>query len=312
MAFDLNLLRVFEALLEEGGVTRAGQRLGLTQSAVSHALNRLRYIAGDPLFVRGAKGMQPTARALEIGAKVRLGLAELDRALEPSSFTPATTTRRFSLAASGYICTVLGPALLDLQQASAPGAEVRITPMSSGLVDALDSGRLDLALGSFGRTPVSYAKALLFEDEFVWVMRQGAAEAPLTLERLAAASHVMVAAVDDPETGRETVIDQGLERRVMLGGGDAFHSALAARGLRRTVGVSVPDGHSALWMVARSDMAALAPRRLAAAYAEPLGLAIFTPPHPSPPLEVHMVWRKDRDSPAAAWLRDLLRTSAAA
>ena len=230
MAIDLNLLRVFEALLEEGGVTRAGRRLGLTQSAVSHALNRLRYVADDPLFVRGAKGMQPTARALEIGARVRLGLAELDRALEPSSFTPATTTRRFNLAGSGYVCTVLGPQLMALQRQSAPDAEVRITPVSSGLVDALDSGRLDLAIGSFGRTPASYAKSLLFQDELVWVMRQGGADTSLTLERLAAARHVMVAAVDDPETGRETVIDQGLERQVMLGGGAAFHSALAAAG----------------------------------------------------------------------------------
>lgn len=310
MAFDLNLLRVFEALLEEGGVTRAGQRLGLTQSAVSHALNRLRYIAGDPLFVRGAKGMQPTARALEIGARVRLGLSELDRALEPSSFTPTTTTRRFNLAASGYVCTVLGPALIRLQERAAPSAEVRFTPVSAGLVDALDSGRLDLALGSFGRTPASYAKATLFEDDYVWVLRRGTAAAPLTLERLAAAPHVMVAALDDPEASRETVIDQGLERRVMLGGRDEFEAALAGAGLRRTVGVSVPDGHSALWMVARSNLAALAPRRLAAAYAEPLGLAIFDPPHPAPPLEVHMVWRKDRDSPAVAWLRSLLQAAA--
>src|SRR3954464_8171015 len=92
---DLNLLRIFEALIEERSATRAGARLGLTQSAVSHALNRLRYAVGDPLFVRGPAGMLPTPRATEIAPRIRAGLAQLQAALTPAGFTPAEADRRF-------------------------------------------------------------------------------------------------------------------------------------------------------------------------------------------------------------------------
>src|SRR5271156_3475913 len=89
-ALDLNLLRVFDALVEERSVTRAGDRLGLTQSAVSHALGRLRHVMSDPLFVRRAGGVEPTSRALEIGPALHAALAQLQEALSPSGFDPST------------------------------------------------------------------------------------------------------------------------------------------------------------------------------------------------------------------------------
>ena len=118
-SLDLNLLKVFEALLEEGGVSAAGHRLGLSQSAVSHALNRLRRRVGDPLFTRTSTGMQPTPRALELGAQVAQALAQLQAALEPPLFD-ASAPRRFTLSASGYLCTVLAPDILARLQATAP------------------------------------------------------------------------------------------------------------------------------------------------------------------------------------------------
>src|SRR6185437_17118703 len=96
---DLNLLRVFDVLLEERNVTRAGARLGLTQSAVSHALNRLRYSLNDELFVRGPSGMQPTPRALEMGPQVHAALSQLQAAIVLSDFDPAVSERRFTLSA---------------------------------------------------------------------------------------------------------------------------------------------------------------------------------------------------------------------
>src|SRR5579872_1934927 len=108
-ALDLNLLRLFDALSEERSVTRAGARLGLTQSAVSHALNRLRHALQDELFVRGPEGMQPTARAQEIAPRLRQGLHQLQLALDPAAFDPADTERRFSLAVGAYTATVLMP-----------------------------------------------------------------------------------------------------------------------------------------------------------------------------------------------------------
>src|SRR6202051_2131645 len=91
---DLNLLRVFEALMDERSATRAGARLGLTQSALSHALNRLRHVLKDELFVRGPDGMQPTERAAEIAPRLRQGLFQLQLALTPSAFIPEITDRR--------------------------------------------------------------------------------------------------------------------------------------------------------------------------------------------------------------------------
>src|SRR5580692_10410569 len=103
LSLDLNLLRVFDAMADELNVTRAGGRLGLSQSAVSHALRRLRHALQDPLFVRGPEGMRPTARAEEIAPRLRQGLAQVQEALSPTAFSPSTTTRRFTIATSGYV-----------------------------------------------------------------------------------------------------------------------------------------------------------------------------------------------------------------
>src|SRR6266700_1463259 len=97
LGIDLNLLRVFDALIEERSVTRAGERLGVTQSAISHALNRLRFMRNDDLFVRVAAGMRPTPRASEIAPRLREGLLQLQLALGPAEFVPERTDRRFTI-----------------------------------------------------------------------------------------------------------------------------------------------------------------------------------------------------------------------
>jgi DNA-binding transcriptional LysR family regulator len=306
-SLDLNLLKVLEALLEEGGVTAAARRLNLTQSAVSHALNRLRQRIGDPLFVRSPSGMRPTPRALEIGSQVRDALAQLQAALEPARFDP-TAARQFSLSASGYVCAVLLPDLLAQLQEEAPRTKLRVSHLGAGTVTSLEQGRIDLAVGGFGRVPERFAKQRLFEDALVWVMRAGhpLAGEPLTLEALAGVTHLVIGAGEDPVPGSETLIDHGLERRVMLSGGEALHSALAARGLRRRVAAVLPGGDTALTLIAASDMMALLPRRLVPTG----GFKVFEPPHPAPALEMSMIWRKDQDSPAAAWFRLRLARSA--
>lgn len=313
-SLDLNLLRVFAALLEEGGVTPAAKRLGLTQSAISHALGRLRHVLGDPLFVRTGAGMRPTPRALELGARIAPALRQLQAALEPAEFDPLQTRRRFTLAASGYVCTVLMPELLARLGREAPGAGIVVRSVSGSLVEGLDTGRLDLAIGGFGRAPDRFGKQRLLEDDLVWVMdaQQPVGPEGLTLERLAALPHLVVGESDDPQAGGETVMDHGLERRVLLNGGAAFQEALAARGLSRTIGLSLPDGHSAVAVLPGTAMAALLPRRLAGYFAGPLGLKGFDPPHAAPAIEIAMVWSKDQDSPAAAWFRNVVQAAAEA
>src|ERR1700760_1450770 len=131
MNLDLNLLRVFDVLLDERSVTRTGARLGLTQSAVSHALNRLRYVLGDELFVRGPAGMQATPRAGGVGPQVHAALNQLTAAIAPSDFDPATSERRFAVVAGAYASAILTPPLAGRLAEAAPRCELMIAEASN-------------------------------------------------------------------------------------------------------------------------------------------------------------------------------------
>ncbi len=314
-SLDLNLLRVFDALTDERSVTRAGSRLGLTPSAVSHALNRLRYLLKDDLFVRGSKGMQPTARATEIAPGLRQGLLQLQRALATAEFVAALTERQFTVICGDYVSTVLLPGVMARLRAEAPLCELKIRPSGSHIVEDLDSGRADLALGGFGRIPERFARELLFSDTMVWTLRAGhpAADRPLTLDGLVGLQHLIVAPGEDDSAIDGVVADHGLERQVLRDDSGAFAEALAARRLRRRICLTVPNGLAAPTIIADSDIAALLPRRIALAYADRYGLRLFTPPYPSPPFEIAALWHKTLgDQPALAWLRSLFQDTAAA
>src|SRR5260221_3187541 len=186
-SLDLNLLRIFDALMEERSVTRVGARLSLTQSAISHALNRLRHMLGDELFMRTTDGMQPTARAAEIGPRLRQALRQMERALAPVAFEPASTDRCFTIGATDYFSALLLPELVAELRTQAPYAELRIRPLDDvDIVEQLDTGRLDLAIGAFRRIPDRFAHEILYRDDMVWLMRADhpAAGLPLTLEQI--------------------------------------------------------------------------------------------------------------------------------
>jgi len=312
---DLNLLRVFEALMEERSATRAGAQLGLTQSAISHALNRLRYVLKDELFVRGPDGMQPTERAAEIAPRLRQGLLQLQLALAPSEFVPETTDRRFTVTCTEYAGAVLIPGLIARLRTEARHASLNVLPSNLGVADSLRSGRADLAIGSFRRIPEWAASEPLLHESRVWVLSSDhpAAREELTLDRLAELPHLVIAATGEDEHAIEGyVVDHGLERLVTRSDAGLLAGALAARGLRRNVAVTTSHILAALATVSQSDIAALLPRRLATAFMGRYSLALFEPPYSSPPFEVMSLWHRDHgDQPAVAWLRRLLREVAA-
>lgn len=314
-AIDLNLLRVFDALLEEQSVTRAGARLGLTQSAISHALNRLRYLLSDELFVRGPDGMRPTERATEMAPRLRQGLLQLQLALMPSNFVPAETTRRFAIACTEHSAALLVPGLISRLRAEAPEGGLRILPSNMGVAEPLRAGRADLAIGSFRRIPEYFVAEPLMRETWVWVVSADnpAAGEDLTLKRLAGLPHlVMVATGEDEKAIDGYVIDHGLERLVTRNDTGLFQGALAARGLERTIAVTTPNLLAALRAVSQTDLAALVPRRLATYFTSLFPLRMFEPPYPSPPFEVMMLWHREHgEQPAVAWLRGLLREVAA-
>lgn len=311
--FDLNLLRVFVALLDEGSVTRASARLGVTQSAVSHALNRLRYGLEDELFVRGPAGMQPTLRAAELAPRIRQGLAQLQSTLAPATFDPADTDRHFVIAAGSYAASVLLPGVVARVQAEAPGASILVRTARKGVVEGLDAGRSDLIVGLFGRTPARFDSEALIRDRLVWIVRTGhpAAREPLTIETLAALPHIALTVDDEADMIHGAVLEHGVERQMALDDG-VLTEAFAARGLARNIALTLPDLHSTLAIVASSDMTAQAPQGMVQVFGKALGLTAMEPPYPSPPRDVLALWRKDNDGPALQWLRGLLREAGAA
>ena len=310
---DLNLLRVFDALLDERNVTRAGARLGLSQSAVSHALGRLRQLLGDELFVRRSSGMDPTPRALEIGPAVHTALLQMQTALAPAAFDPAATERRFSISAGPYGCAVLIPNLVKLLGQYAPGATLQVTPYGAGTVEALDTGRVDAALMAMDAPGRRFRFQRLFTETMVWIVRKGhpLADGVLTLDRLREAPHILVEGFEDPFDAETGIVGPGLKYRTGWDRPDSQPSELSRRPLSRRVAVTAPDSVSALAIAARTEIAALVPRRLAEGTGGRGRVDILPELQPPFTLEIGAVFREDRlVDPAVAWLSRILAEAA--
>src|SRR4051794_32895481 len=194
-AFDLNLLIVFDAVMQERSVTRAGGRIGLSQPAVSHALGRLRHMLKDELFIRTPEGMMPTPRAEQLADPLRRALNDMQLALEPETFVPAQAARQFVVAVNNYAAVVLASPLLTAVTDAAPGIQLDLRP--SGLRDMLallDRGELDVAIGTFDDVGERFAGAPLLEDSFVVAMRPDhpAARRELTPQALAGLSYLEI------------------------------------------------------------------------------------------------------------------------
>jgi DNA-binding transcriptional LysR family regulator len=294
---DLNLLRVFDILMEQRSVTRAAQQLGLTQSAVSHALRRLRADVGDPLFVRGPGGLQTTPRAEEIAVGVRSALAQLDMAMSRRPFDPVTTTRTFEISAGSYFCTVLLPDIIRRAREQSPNVSFRISPHGSDLSTALDTGQVDLALGGFGRVADRMRKEALFHEEVVWIAAANSLpdRPDLGVDDLAGRPRLEIATGSRPFDLSGMTVFAGVEQRTRLDPSDDTQPY-----------VTVNDAFSAAALVATSDLIALIPRQIASREAKRWRLRVIRP-RDSEQLELSMLFhaRSDHD-PAHLWLRNLV------
>lgn len=164
---DLNLLVILDALLTEQHVTRAAERLHLSQPAVSHALARLRDLLDDPLLVRQGGGLVPTARALELATPLAEALAQVQALLAPNRFDPASAKRRFRVAMSDYSAAIFLPDLVRTLRREAPGIDLQIVQASrEGMVDGVLNGDLDLAAGVFPDMPAELRTTPLFEEHY--------------------------------------------------------------------------------------------------------------------------------------------------
>jgi DNA-binding transcriptional LysR family regulator len=288
-AFDLNLLIVFDAVMQERSVTRAGRRIGLSQPAMSHALNRLRYMLKDELFVRTPEGMAPTPRAETLAQPLRNALSEMQLALEPALFDPAASDRRFALAVNNYAAIVLAPPLVAAVSAAAPGVSLGLRPSGTlDIADRLDRGDLDLALGGMDSPGERFSSAPLFDDLFVVAMRRGhpASRRALSAAALAALPHLEISSSDE-ETG---FVDRWL----------------AERGLARRIALRAPY-LSAAPILVQSDLVATLSRRIAQEFVRHHPLLLRRPPYESPRVRTVMLWHRRLDRhPAHRWLRDVI------
>ena len=306
---DLNLLRVLDALNEERSVTRAGLRLGVTQSAVSHALHRLRALLDDDLFHRGPEGMVPTPRARLIGPRLRAALASVQDALADTTFVPATAETRFNIAADPYARAVLLPRVIAQVRGRAPGVELSVKLGVAGVTDALDSNRLDLVIASYRRVPQRFGVHDLFHERHVWAMRADhpAASEPLTLQRLTELPRLTRLLSDDEDTQTDLPsAGRGLDRRAIQDDDGALARALSGIDAGRPVRLTIPDSYAALAVVGESDLAALVPERMGRTFAAQFGLTLFDPPYESPAVPISMVWHRGHGAnPGSEWLRAL-------
>ena len=303
---DLNLLRVFDTLIELRSVTRAAERLSLTQSAVSHALGRLRRALDDPLFLRSANGLQPTARAAEIAPKVREGLRQLRGALASPLFAPASATRRFTIAAGTYFCTLLVPMLVERLRCEAPGVTLHIVPITETLVSALDRGTIDLALAGYFSLPPRFVEEALYVEEMAWIaaVHHPLAKAPFDPAAIAATPRVMLWAgrpIDVQQTG---VPDTLHEQNFLNGPPGPPLSEL------REDTHTVYDSQTAIEIVARTNLIALVPRRVAERAGQQGSIAILSPPIAVQSFQLSMFWHSRQKADAGlTWLRTLVMQS---
>jgi DNA-binding transcriptional LysR family regulator len=289
---DLNLLIALNALLSESSVSKAAERLGLSESAMSRTLARLREATGDALLVRAGRVMVPTPRALALRDRVKALVEEASAVLQPAGpgLNLSTLERTFNVRANDGFTEAFAHLLAARVAREAPGVRLRFAPKPDKDVRPLREGLIDLDVGVLGESGPEVRVQALYRDRFIAVVRQGhplLGEGEITPERYAACDHVVTS------------------RRGRLTG--PVDTALAAAGLTRKVAVVVPSFGSALSTAAATDMVALIP----ASYFEHLraspALCAFELPVPTEHITISQMWhpRLDRD-PAHRWLRGIV------
>ena len=284
---DLNLLVALDALIQERSVSRAASRLGLTQSAMSHRLRRLRERFDDELFVGGRGGMVPTPRAEELAAPIRRGLLELGAVLrQPEGFDPATSTRRFTCISKDYAEIVVVPRMLERVGRIAPNVDVAFRNPDDRSVERLASGEADFYVGM----PIPQADLVRLPagvDDFVAIVRDDhpTVGRTLGLDTYAKLGHVLVTDRDGPSFVDEILAQKGIERRIMLRIG-------------RFAG--------APFVVARSNLIATLPRAVAVTSARYMPLRLLELPFELPAIPIEVMWHpRNNQDPGHRWMRTI-------
>lgn len=290
---DLNLLTVFDALLRECSVTRAGAELGLTQSAMSHSLGRLRQFFDDPLFVKAHRGMQPTTKAEALRPVVHEVMTTIrDQLLSQARFDPAQARRTFTLCLSDMGELVFLPTLLDDLKQTAPLCSLRTVQMPpQQMANALATGEADLALSSLRSAPEGLYQQQLFAHSFVTIasLRNPHIGERLTLEEFTRLPHVTVTL-----TGNSNI---------------PYDAAIEEYGISRRILVSTPHFlFVPLLMEQHPELIATVPLALGSVFARLGSVRLLQPPLRMPPFSLHQYWHpRFHHDRANVWLRQRVK-----
>jgi DNA-binding transcriptional LysR family regulator len=295
-AFDLNLLRVFDSLMRERSVTRAGDMIGLSQPAVSSALNRLRHALKDELFVRRGNDMLPTPRAEAIAERVRDALTQVEHAIVgDTKFDPASAERVFTLTGSDMFSMLFMPDFADRIAAVAPGITLRLLDDAVGDVERmLRDNTIDAAMERPRDVPEWISRQRLFHG---------------TLAVIAARSHPAIRKAG-VKPGGKLPLRLFCELPHALRSVDGSMSGMVDDALRKTgaarrVVLALPHFHAIALAVARGRLIATVPIAVAKAVAKDLNLVIYRPPLEVPAPEISLYWHRRHDqNPAHCWLRE--------
>ena len=297
-SLDLNLLAVFDAVMRTRSVTLAGEKLGLSQSSTSNALQRLRTAFDDALFVRTPKGMEPSALALELEQPIRAALDQLRAAVERGQvFEPASARRTFRVLMSDIAQMVHMPRLVEMMRTTAPGVHLENKALNlRDAKQAMADGELDLAVGFLPDLGADFHRQSLYNE--TWVCMVSASHPTvgesLTPQEYLAATHVSYR----PAVAIHSVLDGLLE------------SQFADKGIRRSIGLVVPYASGLATTIARSDLLLTLPLGLAHAMRQLADVRVIDLPFELPPIDLNMQWhaRVHRD-PGCKWLRDAFALS---
>jgi DNA-binding transcriptional LysR family regulator len=288
-SIDLNLLVALDALISEAHVGRAARKIGLSQPATSHALNRLRDLLADPLLVRVGSRMELTPRAIGLQNALAETLRRVETLLVPDSFDPSASTRSFSVMMQDHIAHLVVPAFVQRVHSCAPRARLDFLPWQSPSSMKWERFRsIDLLISCAANEIAGFQRETLFTDTEVTVARKGhpAAARLKKLKSFLHSSHV-------------AVVGRGIAE-------DPVDVWLREEGLARQVALRVPSYLQALQTVAQSDLIAFVPKRLALSLAKPLSLAVFPPPiDPGEYQEYLFHPLRTAQDPASVWLRRL-------
>ena len=295
---DLNLMRVFDALMQDGNLTRAGFRVGLSQPAMSHALSKLRRITGDHLFVRVPAGMEPTDVATRMAPSVKEALRLLQTALQGDArFDPSTCTRTFQILMSDIGELVYLPRLVRRLEQIAPQANVRALQLPrEAYPEAFTSGEADLAIGFLPSLQAGFYQQRLFSDTYVCVVREGhpRIHKRLSLKQFVQESHILI----EPGGSRYRPVMHQTSTTTLI------EHDLAERGLTRRIALRVPPFMVVPEIVRSTDLIATLPSYVIRHLPTRDGLKLLELPIDVPRFEIKQFWhQRSHTDPANRWLR---------